>query len=1217
MPDFTHLHCHSAYSLKYGVAFAEELVAAAAEQGFTKLALTDRDGLYGAVRFAAACQAAGISPILGVDLPLVFDPVKPSSAAFGGNTVDFRPPRATFIARGPAGLAALNRLVSARHELDGVDADIVAQVMQVIAGEPGGLTVLLGSDSDLARAVLARRNQAALAVLAQWQQTGAEVMVEVVSHRARDPQRALTAVNGRTNHGFPLSTPAAARLWRFAEETGTDAVLTNAVRHLTATQAKLLDVLDSSRRLVPISGREVDRSNGEGYLKSADQMQAVAREIAQQAGFGEREVAALFGATCDLADRAVIDPQLDLGMGSVHVPELDVILGERLPASEATWHRPLARRRSARLVAAEAARADVVLRESCQSQLHQRFPPDRREAAQQRLDEELAVIAQLGFASFFLTVKEVVQLTRERDIRVAARGSGAGSLVNYLLGISALNPLDHGLLMERFLSPLRTSLPDIDIDVESHRRLEVYDAIIERFGADRVACVSMMETYRVRHAIRDVGRALALPPAEIDAMAKAFPHIRARDARKAVEQLPELRRSGLGQLASGGKLDALFELVEGLDGLPRQAALHPCGVLLSDSSLLDRTPVQASAGGFPMSQYDKDDVETLGFLKLDVLGIRMQSAMSHAVAEIARVEGGTVVLDELPLVDEETFELIASTKTLGCFQIESPGQRELVGKFAPASFNDIIIDISLFRPGPVKSDMITPFLQARQGWKPAEYLHPDLRPVLAETAGVVVFHEQVISVLSILTGCSLAEADEVRRAMGNWDKQTELRAWFFTEALRRDYELEVVEEVWEVLRAFASFGFCKAHAGAFALPTYQSAWLKAHHPAAFYAGVLTHDPGMYPRRLILDDARQFGVPILPLEANRSGACYLVEPESATGDLGIRIPFSQVKGISADEVDSLVAAQPFSSIADAWRRTAVTRPTMERLVLAGGFDSLHGVVGERSRRGALTRRDLFVHVADLERTGRRTTTADELLFADSQPADPLPTGLPDLTAQERVSLELEILEMDVSEHVLSAYEPMLSALSVVRSRELLNCRSRSEVWVAGVKVATQTPPVRSGKRVVFLTLDDATGPVDCAFFEDAQTPYASTLFSSWLLLVRGELRRTGPKGVSIRATGCWDLTALSRSFDAAGGGSRGANAVWQSIEDSESEWLPDVEFDTESAEPADNRRRRAGGMGGGRSRVLLHPSGFKMSPWADIVPTSPAKKLWHASPGSPG
>ena len=516
-----------------------------------------------------------------------------------------------------------------------------------------------------------------------------------------------------------------------------------------------------------------------------------------------------------------------------------------------------------------------MLRARCEGAVGDRYGSAPRQRIWKRLDDELELVRGLGYASYFLTVADVTDLIRERGVRCAARGSGAGSLVNYLLGVSGIDPIRHNLLMERFLSPLRASLPDIDVDVESARRTEIYEAILDRFGGERCVCVSMMDTYRVRHAVRDVGAALGMPPGEIDTIAKAFPHIRARDARVALRELPELRASGI----DARRLDLMFGLVERLDGLPRHIAVHPCGVLLSDTTLLDRTPVEASFAGFPMSQFDKDDVEELGLLKLDVLGIRMQSSMAHAVELIRDTAGVEVDLDDQRQVrfeDDDTYRMISAAKTLGVFQIESPGQRELVGKSGIDTFDDIITDISLFRPGPVKSDMITPYLESKQGWKAPSYLHDDLRPILGDTQGVVVFHEQVIEIIARFARITYAEADECRRALGDVEGMAEVKQWFFPRALGIGYTQPVVEGIWKILEAFASFGFCKAHAAAFALPTFQSAWLKAHWPAHFLAGVLTHDPGMYPKRLILDDARQCGITVLGLDVNASAKDYVVE-----------------------------------------------------------------------------------------------------------------------------------------------------------------------------------------------------------------------------------------------------------------------------------------------------------------------------------------------------
>ncbi len=1020
----------------------------------------------------------------------------------------------TLLAGSKAGWAALCRLVSATH-LRGERGTPVA-TQQLVADSLRGLTsgsdllVLLGPASELGWAATLRRDDLARAVLQSWRAVTdpTNLLVEVVSHRAAG--------------AGPGSSPHAARMAGVAHATGHGMVLTNAVRYADRSDAVAVDVLDAVRRLVPLDRRHVDRTNAEGFLKSGKEMADIADEICRLAGLGERAADRLVAHTRTVADRCALDPRADLGLGEVHLPELAV-----------------------RSVTA----GDAVLKARCDAGIGRRYPADQHAAASARLADELAIIGELGYASYFLTVADVVDLIRDMGVRAAARGSGAGSVVNYLLGISGVDPLRYGLLMERFLSPLRQALPDIDIDVESARRTEVYERILERYTGDRCVCVSMMDTYRVRHAVRDVGAALGMPPGEIDSIAKAFPHIRARDARTALRELPELRASGLGS----ERLDVLFRLVEKLDGLPRHIALHPCGVLLSDTTLLDRTPVESSYLGFPMSQFDKDDVEDLGLLKLDVLGIRMQSAMAHAIDEVRRVDGAEVDIDDeqqVPRDDPATYALIASTKTLGCFQIESPGQRELVGKFGPETFDDLITDISLFRPGPVKSDMVTPFLRARQGWSAAEYLHPDLEPVLAQTCGVVVFHEQVIEMIAVLTGCTLAEADEARRALGDREGKESMKIWFFPRVLARGYSTFLAQRCWEVLEAFASFGFCKAHAAAFALPTYQSAWLKAHHPAAFLAGVLTHDPGMYPKRLILDDARQFGITVLPLDVNASDAVYRVEKVSADlgGGYGIRLSLADVKGISEAEIARIVAARPYSSLTDLWQRARPSRPTAERLVLAGGLDSVYGIgspVPVR-RRSTLTRRDLLLQVAELDRWSRATDrpiAAGQLALDLADIPELTETwGLPEMSRAERVRAELEILGLDVSAHVVDFYAPMLDALAVTRSRDLLGRRSKSELLVAGVKVATQTPPIRSGRRVIFLTLDDGTGPVDATFFEDAQGPYAATLFHSWLLVVRGELRRTGPRGVSLRATGCWELLSCTTSGS---GGLAGVDAVMAS------------------------------------------------------------------------
>ena len=602
---FVHLHVASGYSLRHGANAPDVLVERAAEHGMDTLALTDRDGTYGAVRFVQACRRHGIRPVLGVDLafplpdgaaaaePWVRTPVK------GGEHRDLRPPRVTFLATSGRGWAALCRLVSATH-LTGRRGEPEC-TLDLVAEHAAGKDVLalLGPGSEVGAAVTRRRKDQAVAALGPWRELfGSDLVLEVVDHRL-------------PGQG-PRSAPHAARMAGLAHELGLTSVLSNVVRYVDRSDAVVVDVLDAARRLVPLDARNVDRGNAEGYLKSGKEMAEVAAEVARLAGLGDRSGRELLARTRVVADRCAIDPRADLGLGEVHFPELSSGLSDGL-SGELHGGQQGAGGLVARLS------ADQVLRARCEAGVGRRYGHAPRQRIWKRLDDELRLIAELGFASYFLTVSDVTEMIRERGIRSAARGSGAGSLVNYLLGISGVDPLRHGLLMERFLSPLRSALPDIDIDVESARRTEIYEAILDRYGGDRVVAVSMRETYRVRHAIRDVGAALGMPMGEIDSLAKAFPHIRARDARMAVRELPELRAAGLGE----ERLGLLLRLAERLDGLPRHIAMHPCGIVLSDATLLDRTPVEASHAGFPITQFDKDDVEDLGLLKLDVLGIRM------------------------------------------------------------------------------------------------------------------------------------------------------------------------------------------------------------------------------------------------------------------------------------------------------------------------------------------------------------------------------------------------------------------------------------------------------------------------------------------------------------------------------------------------------------------------------------------------------------------
>ncbi len=1242
--QFAHLHVASSFSLRYGTATPGALVARAAELGMPALALTDRDGLYGAFKHTQACVNAGVKPVLGADLAV------PGAGPGTG--------RVTLLATGRQGWASLCRLVSAAHatvrresrregpegpegrkshqesresressreigpegpedpedsqqirpegpegpensrqnsrETRGGTQDTPAVTPQLIAEHADGLVILLGPASDVGQAIAARRPDQARKALDRWRHLS-DTVVEVVDHLEHK------------------STVRAARMAELAQNAKVPAVLTNAVRYLDPADSRAAQVLDAARHLVPLGSPALVPHNGRAYLASQEDMAAAAERVAAAMGARRKRTTArgLLQATAELADKCALDPARDLGIGTHHLPETKI--------------RPGAEQRE--------------LTERCEHALaHGRYrtahPANRPQGTSQRsaarnardrLEHELNIIAHTGMASYFLTVADVADRIRNNGIRCAIRGSGAGSFVNHLLGISAIDPLEHDLLMERFLSPVRTTLPDIDLDVESARRLEAYQTIFDAYGNERTACVCMMETYRARSAIRDVAAAMSLPPDEINTIAKAFPHIRARHISTALTELPELRNSRL----DAPQLATVFQIAQQLDGLPRHVAMHPCGVLLSNDTLLDRTATQQSTEGFPLSQLDKDDAEIAGVIKLDVLGVRMQSAMAHTLAEIKRTEHEDIDLDAIPRGDESTYAMIGSSRTIGCFQIESPGQRELVKKLAPRDVQDLIVDISLFRPGPVNSDMISPFLRVRHHLAEPRFPHERLREALEETGGVVVFHEQVLRVIDTMTGCGLPEADLVRRHLSADNGPQRTEPWFRAQALARGFDPVTVDRVWEVVAAFGGFGFCKAHAAAFAIPVYQSAWLKRHHPAAFYAGVLTHDPGMYPKRVIVQDARLAGIPVLPVDVNASAAQWEVQdPSSRTippASPAIRVSLREVKGISDSEVERIVVGQPYTSLRDFWERARASRPVVERLVLIGAFDSLYSPGGTTPPvtppSGGTrpvppgppgpSRRDLLARVGVLDRAGARAAAPALDLFADAEAADGMadlvPAGqLRDLDLAERVAAELDILGFDVSGHVLDFYAGLLDGLGVVRSDRLDGCRNGETVCVAGVKVATQTPAVRSGQRIIFASLDDAVGLVDLAFFESVQDRCAARLFGSWLLLVRGRVRRAGagPMAVTVNATECWDIPALEEIR--LSGGMPAVRAAMLS---------PGRTTPLVTPPPGGTTRPP------GPSWRVTFANGFALSPYAETGAPGPSPKnlrtLWHASPGSSG
>ena len=568
----------------------------------------------------------------------------------------------------------------------------------------------------------------------------------------------------------------------------------------------------------------------------------------------------------------------------------------------------------------------------CMKELARHFQPVQAGYLRQ-LSLELKCIKKLELADFFLLVREVVKFARSQQIRHSVRGSAAGSLVVYLL-LGGVDPVAHNLLFERFINEGRGDMPDIDLDFDSKRRDEVIRYLLDRFPL-RTAMVCTILKFKVRSAVRLAARALGYPLKEIKRLSTCLPwSLRGRDLHEALGKLPELQDSPLHTETE------LVDLAARLTGIPCQCSVHLGGVIIVPENIKAWTPVGLSPQGLPVGQLDKDDVDDLGLLKLDILGLRMHTAIRRSL-EFLQEKGIAPDLERMPLDDRKTYALLRSTESLGVFQLESPGQRNLLGRLQPNRFSDLISEISLFRPGPVGGDMVDVYVRRRLGEEKVSVPHPDLNPILEETYGVILFQEHVLRIVHFFAGLSYADADAFRRAMTK-DRKTRrmklLEESFFKGALAKGYPREVIEKVFEQVASFASFGFCKAHAASFAHITYQSAYFKTHYPQAFYLGLLNAGHvGSYPPYAILNEARRRGIAIFAPHVNAGGLEYHAEGS------GIRAPLVVINDVGAATARRIVADRtkrgPFRSLQDFLSRMPLPERIIEKLSLAGALKGL--------------------------------------------------------------------------------------------------------------------------------------------------------------------------------------------------------------------------------------------------------------------------------------
>ena len=873
------------------------------------------------------------------------------------------------------------------------------------------------------------------------------------------------------NHGLEIEDQIRARVARLAARTGIPVVATNDCHYLKHEHADAHDVL-----LCIQTGKSVDDpkrmrySTDQVYFKSADEMRA---------RFADQPEA--LAHTLAIAERC----NLQLNFGRPLLPEFPLPPGVASPEAH--------------------------LRELAERELRSRYP-EPSEEVRQRLAYELDVICRMGFASYFLIVRDFIAFARERKIGVGpGRGSVAGSLVAYVLRITDIDPLQHGLIFERFLNPERVTMPDIDIDFDDLRRGEVIEYVKKKYGDDNVTQIITFGTMGAKGVVRDVGRALGLAVAEVDRIAKLVPDGLGMTLERALELSPELR-----QLPEKGAVhERLLRSARVLEGLARHASTHAAGVLITPGPLLDYVPLYRQKDESVTTQWDMKSIEKAGLLKMDFLGLRTLSVLEEAVSMVAKQGGERIELQKLPLDDAPAYLVFQDADTVAIFQFESSGMRDYLKRLKPTVFEDLVAMNALYRPGPMEN--IPYFIDCKHGRQVARYEHPALEPILKGTYGVFVYQEQVMRAAHDLAGLSLAVADELRRAMGKKlpEEMESKRRQFVEGCVKNSISSAKAEKIFQTMVKFAGYGFNRSHSTAYALLAYQCAWLKAHHPVEFLAATLTSEMSDSARIVtLIEECRRLGIEILPPDVARSEWKFTIE------DGRIRFGLGAVRNVGAGAVEALVAARTsggaFSDLFELARRLdgrAVNRRALESMVAAGACDSLGGERGSLFAGVALA----LDHAATLQRD--RLSGQTSLFGGEGEPgavavaAPPLPAAEA-WGGRERSAKEKEVLGFYFSEHPLEARREALARVASHSVAEALALEDGAETRLAGILIEVRAITTRAGKRMAALVLEDLSGRIECTVFPETYEAHRELLLADEVVVLSGRIEIRDDRGLKL-------------------------------------------------------------------------------------------------------
>lgn len=1034
---FVHLHCHTEYSLLDGACRISDLIKRTKELGMNAVAVTDHGSMYGTIEFYKQAQKEGIKPIIGCEVY-----VAPQSR-FDKNAVEGEAYyHLVLLAENNQGYRNLIELVS-RGYTEGfyykprIDRDLIKEYSE-------GLICLSACIAGELPALLLKGNY-----------EGAEKLA-LEYRKIFGPENFFIELQ---DHGLPEQKTVNGQLVTIARKFGIGLVATNDLHYVDKSDSECHDVL-----LCIQMGKTVDDAgrlrfpNDEFYLKSPEQMADLFAEYPE----------ALFN-TCAIAERC----NVDFSFGQLFLPEFPVPDGIS---------------------------ADAYLRKLCEKRLPGRYDSPSDEVIN-RLDYELSVITNMGFASYFLIVWDFINYARENAIPVGpGRGSAAGSIVAYLLGITNIDPLKYGLLFERFLNPERVTMPDIDIDFCYVKRGKVIEYVAQRYGADHVAQIITFGTMAAKAAIRDVGRALNMSYGEVDRIAKMVPNELGMTLEKALSVNPELSKVYQSEAA----VRKLVDLARAVEGLPRHASTHAAGLVISKEPLTHYVPLQNSSEGFVTTQYDKDRVEEIGLLKMDLLGLRTLTVIGDALELIRNSRGITIDMDAIPLDDAETCAMLTNGDTAGVFQIESGGMTNLVKDLKPESFADLIPLVALYRPGPLGSGMVTDFINGRHGRKKATYVHPLLEPILKETFGVILYQEQVMQIASTLAGFTLGQADLLRRAMGK-KKHDVLAAQkdnFMNGAIARGIDAKLAKEIFELMEHFADYGFNKSHSAAYAFVTYQTAYLKAHYPQEFMAALLSSVMGVNEKiGFYIEECRRMKIAVLPPDINASYASFSVDGSA------IRFGLAAVKNVGENAIENLTAAREkegnFTSIVDFCAKVdlrVVNKRVIESLIKCGAFDSL----GAR-RAQLLAVIDQAVDVAVMRQKDK--SSGQMGLFGEETLNEMQDIVLPDtveMPKEQLLALEKEMTGFYVTGHPLDKYRDKLKNLPRIGEIMSENFKDGQMIRMGGIISNSKRITTRSGEMMCFFTLEDFTSQIEVVVFPRVFEKASRYIMPDSAVMISGKL-----------------------------------------------------------------------------------------------------------------